>query len=33
MVDIEDLNLVINRLLSGVKPVKYSDLLKPSSEY
>ena len=25
-VDIEDLNLVINRLVSGVKPVKYNDL-------
>ncbi len=31
-VDIEDLNLVINRLVSGVKPVKYSDLLKPKTE-
>ena len=33
MVDIEDLNLIINRMLSDVEPVKYSDLLKPSSEY
>ena len=32
VVDIEDLNLVINRMVSGVQPVKYSDLLKPMCE-
>ena len=31
-VDIEDMNLVINRLLSGVKPVKRTELLQSEAE-